>query len=70
MPSAPATVAEGGKQVAADEDPLIEYMKRAKEVALNVVGDAINPEAETSISSGVVQTVQVEEVRAKELATT
>ncbi|PNX90561.1 hypothetical protein L195_g046686, partial [Trifolium pratense] len=57
-PSAPATVAEGGKQIATDEDPLIEYMIKAKEVALNMVGDVMNPEGETSISSEVVQPVQ------------
>ncbi|MCI66443.1 hypothetical protein A2U01_0087701, partial [Trifolium medium] len=31
MPSAPLSVAEGGNQVAVEEDPLIEVMIRAKE---------------------------------------
>ncbi|MCI93513.1 hypothetical protein A2U01_0114811, partial [Trifolium medium] len=45
-------------------------MIRAKEVALNLVGDVIIPEGKPSIPSGVVEPVHVEDVRAKELATT
>ncbi|MCI31097.1 hypothetical protein A2U01_0052308, partial [Trifolium medium] len=70
MPSAPVSVAEGGNQAATDEDTLIEVMIRAKEAALNVVGDVIIPEGEPSSPSSVVKPVQVEDVCAKELATT
>ncbi|MCI52002.1 hypothetical protein A2U01_0073246, partial [Trifolium medium] len=69
MPSAPVSVAEGGSQAATGEDPLIEVMIRAKELAFNVVGDVIIHEGEPSIPDGVVTPVQVEDVRA-ELATT
>ncbi|MCI77918.1 hypothetical protein A2U01_0099188, partial [Trifolium medium] len=45
-------------------------MIRAKEVAFNVVDDVIIPEGEPSIPYGIVKPVQVEDVHAKELATT
>lgn len=67
VPSAP----EGGNQSLTNEDPLVEVMIRAKEAVFNVVGDVIIPEVEiSSIPSGVVKPVQVEDVRAKEPTTT
>ncbi|PNX76953.1 hypothetical protein L195_g032912 [Trifolium pratense] len=58
MPSTPPV---GGIQAVTGEDPLIEIMIRAKD---NVVGDVIIPEGEPSIPYGVVNPMQVEDVRA------
>ncbi|GAU44230.1 hypothetical protein TSUD_399940 [Trifolium subterraneum] len=69
LPSGPVSVADVGNKVAIDEDPLIEYMIRAKEVAFNVVGDAFPKGEIPNIFSGVVDPVQMEDVRAKELTT-